>query len=191
MKRVQTWDGEGASPEQVALLKAPGEINVRSVNGRSMGNFLVDDMALDYELQPGRNRVVFTHKTIWGKTTVVRDGESKVDVAVSEPQEVVINARAGEVYRFDLPELENLREARQFAAEPEIQVVNQSGEVVATASSWSPGSNRQAAGALDLSGSGRPEAPTGERLETIDALKLMWERASAEEKREFLRWAFE
>ena len=86
MTRVETWQGNPAQAVNAATLKAPGEIRVTEVNGRSVGNFLMDDLALDYALLPGKNDVVFVYKTIWAKNTVVDNGESKVDVVESKPQ---------------------------------------------------------------------------------------------------------
>lgn len=206
MARVQTWDGAKAEPGQVAVLKTPGEIKVQSVNGRRTGNFLLDDLELDYELLPGRNEVVFTYETIWAKKTVVRNGESKVHTVSTEPQKLVIDARAGETYTFELPELGTRKEAEAFADSPSLTVTNEAGKVVASAS----GQIATAPSLPALAGTDDSKAPeadtvndesqvvsagtpaeTGEKLETVEALKVMWERASADEKREFLRWAFE
>ena len=97
---VETWEGNPAAASNAATLEAPGEIRVTRVNGRVMTNFLMDDLALDYALLPGENEVVFVYKTIWAKSTVVRNGESKVHVIESEPQVVRFEAEAGETYRF-------------------------------------------------------------------------------------------
>src|SRR5690554_68115 len=126
--RVKTWDGSAAAGG-VAVLKAPSSVKVQEVNGRKVGNFLLDDLALDYELQPGRNIVVFTHKTIWAKTGVIRDGESAVHVVETEPQQVVIDARAGEEYRFDIPKVGSRREAERLASNFSVAVVNGGGTV--------------------------------------------------------------
>ncbi|MEX0605237.1 MAG: DUF2057 family protein [Marinobacter sp.] len=195
MKSVQTWDGAAAETDQVAVLEAPGSIKVMQVNGRKVGNFLMDDLALDYQLLPGENTVVVTHKTIWAKNTVVRNGESKVHTVISEPQQFVLNARAGEVYRFDIPELATRSEAEAFATNFDGRIVNQSGRVVAEARS--PNINPPPAlPELERSPevttlSSAPEAVAGEPMNRLDALKQIWGQASGDEKREFLRWAFE
>ncbi|MDX1634707.1 MAG: DUF2057 family protein [Marinobacter sp.] len=206
LKRVQTWEGQAAQPGQVAVLKTPGDITVQSVNGREVGNFLMDDLALEYELLPGRNTIVFVHETIWAKKTVVRDGESKVHNVTSGPRQVVIDAKPGEVYTFDLPELSDRSEAEAYARNFNVAVTNESGRVVARSEVYQPQAPSlptlpSAGNVADNSGSQQAPAPQagaaatapqgGERLPTVEALKLMWERASAEEKREFLRWAFE
>jgi len=92
MSNVQTWEGGAVDSSQAAVLESPGEIRVQQVNGRKLGNFLMDDLALNYELLPGENQVVFTYKTIWAKSGVVRNGESKVHVVETAPQAVMIGA---------------------------------------------------------------------------------------------------
>jgi len=95
---VETWEGNPDAAANAAVLKAPGEIVVTRVNGRTMSNFLMDDLALDYALLPGENEVVFVYKTIWAKSEVVRNGESKVHVIESKPQVARFDAAAGETY---------------------------------------------------------------------------------------------
>ena len=207
MSRVQTWEGEASG--DAAVLKAPSSVEVREVNGRKVGNFLMDDLAISYELLPGSNVVVFTHKTIWAKSGVVRNGESKVHVVESAPQQFVIDARPGEVYRFDVPEVTNRREAQQFAANFSAELITGDGSVVARSQPFEGYPQEQEPqvasqpssdpAGQDAEVTGRPTGATmpnvqdegGNRLETLDGLKVLWERASGDEKREFLRWAFD
>lgn len=205
MSRVQTWEGEASG--EVAVLKAPSAVKLREVNGRKVGNFLMDDLAIDYELLPGTNTVVFTHKTIWAKSGVIRDGESAVHVVESAPQQLVIDTRPGEVYRFDIPEVTNRREAQQFAANFSAELVTDDGSVVARSEPFEGYPQQQVAEQQSTTGSagqatvitGQPTGAPGQgyqgqgnnRVDTLDALKVLWERASGDEKREFLQWAFD
>ncbi|SDX36376.1 DUF2057 family protein [Marinobacter mobilis] len=193
-KRIQTWDGSAVDESQLAILKAPGQIEVIEVNGNEVGNYLMDDLALDYELLPGQNVVVFQYKTIWGKATVVERGESKVNVVESGRQQFVVDARAGEEYRFSLPEPQNQREAEAMMANFRAQLVDRSGRVVASSEAYrepvaAPTPAVTTAGVVATSPA-VPVAPAGD-LNALDGLKVLWERANADEKREFLRWAFQ
>ncbi|WP_417548072.1 DUF2057 family protein [Marinobacter segnicrescens] len=206
VSRVKTYDG-GSSIGGVAVLKAPSTIKVQEVNGREVGNFLLEDLALDYELQPGQNIVVFTHKTIWAKSGVVRDGESAVHVVETGPQQVVIDARAGQEYRFDIPEVNNRREAERLAADFSVAVLAAGGGTVARSQPFEGYPQQpQMAGPAQVVTPSQPYSPQagqpapvyqggqsgpGSRVETLEALKMLWERASGDEKREFLRWAFD
>lgn len=193
MSRVQTWQGEPMEASRVAVLKVPGSIQVAQVNGRNMSNFLMDDLALDYELLPGDNQVVFTYKTIWAKSGVVRNGESKVHVVETAPQAVTFQARAGEIYRFDVDQPSSRQEAEVLAENFTARIVDNSGTLVAQASPHDPSANkpRLATRALASAGAGEAAAVAGGDLETLEALKVLWENASEDDKRAFLRWAFE
>ncbi|WP_328185568.1 DUF2057 family protein [Marinobacter sp. OP 3.4] len=204
MSRVQTWDGEASG--EVAVLKAPSDVKLREVNGKKVGNFLMDDIAIDYELLPGTNTVVFTHKTIWAKSESTEDGESNVHVVESAPQQFIIDTRPGEVYTFDIPEVTNRREAEQFAANFSAELMTEDGTVVARSEPFEGYPQQQVAGQQNAGGSGQAAVVTGQpsgvpvpttpgqgnnSVNTLDALKVLWERASGDEKREFLRWAFD
>lgn len=198
LHRIQTWDGGAVDESQLAILKAPGQVQVVEVNGRDVGNFLIEDLALDYELLPGQNLVVFKFKTIWGKTTVVEQGESRVNIVESGLQQFVIDARAGEEYRFSLPEPKSQREAEAMMRNFRAQLVDSSGRVVANSGIYrepvataSVPAVAPVAGAAAVSASPAVPAVPGGGLDALDGLKVLWERASADEKREFLRWAFQ
>ncbi len=189
MTRVQTWEGKPMDASGVAVLEAPGEIQVAEVNGRSVTNFLMDDLALDYELLPGNNRIVFSYKTIWAKSTVVKNGESKVATVTSEPQVVDLVARAGETYRFRFDKPASRAEAEAMMADFSASIVSASGAVVATSSVYTGPERSDELLAGPASGTAT-SAAAGD-VDTLETMKLLWQRATADEKREFLRWAFE
>ncbi|MDL0433397.1 DUF2057 family protein [Marinobacter sp. TBZ242] len=192
MSNVKTWDGD-ANSSQTAELKAPGQIQVQQVNGRKLTNFLMDDLALDYELLPGENQVVFTYKTIWAKSGVVRNGESKVHVVETDPQVVTIDARAGETYSFSFESPANRSDAQEFASNFSSDIVNAAGKVVATSDSWDGRASGESRVARAPVGSGEADATAkGDAgKDTLEQLKALWGEASEEERRTFLRWAFE
>lgn len=186
---VETWDGNPPAAANAATLEAPGEIRVTRVNGRLMGNFLMDDLALDYALLPGENEVVFVYKTIWAKSGVVRNGESKVHVIESEPQVVRFEAEAGETYSFEFDRPESRQEAEQEMPEFSAEIVSSAGASVATSTVWDP-SEQMAASRTPIPASTAGSNPASAE-NALDQLKAIWETASDEEKKAFLRWAFE
>lgn len=189
ISRVETWEGEPANAAEAATLKAPGEIQVSRVNGKSVTNFMMDDLALDFALLPGQNEVVFTYKTIWARSDVVENGESKVHVVESEPQVVRFDANPGAVYRFDFDKPSTRAEAEQMIETFSAVIVSDSGQEVATSSDWDPRQSVVARTPIPASSAeGADAAATGTALEQ---LKSIWATASEEEKRQFLRWAFE
>lgn len=197
LHRVQTWEGDAVGTDQLAVLKTPGEIEITAVNGREVTSFLIEDLALDYELLPGQNVVVFKYKTIWGKTTVVEKGESKVNTVESGLQQFTVDARAGEQYSFSFVEPQNQREAEAMIQHFRVQLVDGNGRVVATSEPYRettaaavPAPVLATGGAVAAGLPTVPAAPAGD-LNALDGLKVLWDRASADEKREFLRWAFQ
>jgi len=186
---VETWEGNPAAAANAAMLEAPGEIRVTRVNGRVMGNFLMDDLALDYALLPGENEVVFVYKTIWAKKTVVRNGESKVHVIESEPQVVRFEAEAGETYRFDFDRPESRQEAEQEMPEFSAAIVSSAGTAVAKSTVWDP-QEQMTASRTPIPASTSDSATVSDD-NALEQLKTVWETASDDEKKAFLRWAFE
>ncbi|MDC0663047.1 DUF2057 domain-containing protein [Marinobacter sp. SS21] len=191
LKSIQTWDGGSLEASQVAELQAPGQIQVTAVNGREVKTYLMDDLALNYSLLPGANTVVFRYKTIWAKGRAVENDEARVDVVESEPHQVTFEAAAGQGYRFSLPEPRNRQEAEAMVENLQVQVVDAAGDVVGQSRRYEP---MPAPVVVSATTVGQPvPAPlaSGADLNALDGLKVLWERASAEEKREFLRWAFD
>ncbi|MDI9246765.1 DUF2057 family protein [Marinobacter sp. CHS3-4] len=190
--RMQTWEGDARDAANVAVLSPPSPIKVKEVNGREMASYLLDDLEVDYELLPGKNQIVFTHKTIWSKHEAVDDGESKVHVVETERQSVTIDAKAGETYRFAIDMPETKKQAEALISDFSVDVTNSVGQVVATSTPWTAAVARQSPARAPVPESGR-SADSGnvEAGSTIERLKSLWGQASEDEKREFLRWAFE
>ncbi len=189
--KVETWEGDSPSAANAATLEAPGEIEVQEVNGRSMTNFLMDDLALNYALLPGENEIVFTYKTIWAKSGVVENGESKVHVVESEPQVVRFTAEPGAIYQFRYKKPESRQKAEAAMPAFTAAVVTASGRVVARSHAWAP---RQVAERTPVSSpASSADAPAGTDGggDALQTLKSVWATASEEQKKAFLRWAFE
>lgn len=193
--KLETWEGNPATAVNAATLKAPGAIHVSEVNGRSISNYLMDDLALDYALLPGENQVVFTYKTIWAKSGVVRNGESKVHVVESQPQVVRFEASPNETYSFEFDEPTSHRQAKQMLPEFTAAIVGASGASLARSTPWSAAASVPVA-RTPVSGESsrqvdRSEATANGEADTLSELKAVWKTATDEEKKTFLRWAFE
>lgn len=192
MSRVQTWEGSAENVDQIAVLSTPGAINVRKVNEQAMSDFLIEDLKVDYELLPGENRIVFTHKTIWSKAERVEGGESKVHVVETPLQVLTIDAEPGETYSFRIDKPETRQQAEAFARDFSADLVSSGGQVVATSSPWVASDSRKAVARAPVPDSSPADATGNDAGKTtIEQLKSLWGEASEDEKREFLRWAFE
>ena len=107
----------------------------------------------------------------------------------------MINVQPGDTYRFSFEPPANKSDAEAFANNFTADVVDESGNVVATASAWNgqPAGTRTAARAPVGSG-GEGESVGGastDSMSTLGELKSLWGQANEEERRAFLRWAFE
>lgn len=189
---LETWEGSPATAVNAATLKAPGAIQVSRVNGRSMTNYLMNDLALDYALLPGENQVVFTYKTIWAKAEVVDNGESKVYVIESEPQVVRFEASPNETYKFEFDVPETRRQAEQVMPAFSAAIVGADGQIVTRSANWTPSEYSSTARTPLPDGQTIDgEALSSESVSSLDRLKAVWETASDDDKKAFLRWAFE
>lgn len=185
LSRVETWEGDPDSAADAATLEAPGAIQVARVNGRTMSNFLVDDLALDYALLPGEAEVVFSYKTIWAKSGVVENDEAKVHVYTSKPQVVRFKAEPGQVYRFQFEKPTTKAEAERVTESFQASVVTAGGQPVAESAEWQPSES------VSRTPIPQADAVVGDQGSALETLKSVWATASEEEKKAFLRWAFE
>jgi uncharacterized protein YccT (UPF0319 family) len=191
MTRVQTWDGAAADASQVAILEAPGTIRVEEVNGRAVPRFLVENLSLSYELLPGENQIVFTYRTIWARSGVVDNGESKVHVVETPRQMLTINAEPGATYQFEIDKPRTRTQAEAMASDFSVNVLDSGGQVVATSSAPVAADVGNTAARAPVPDSRTGNAPAGVSAAALEQLKALWGETSEEEKREFLRWAFE
>ncbi|MBB5322182.1 DUF2057 family protein [Marinobacter oulmenensis] len=188
--QLNAWDGNPQGSANPAVLEAPGSIQVKSINGMSMQTYLLEDLALDYGILPGDAEVIFTYKSIWANPRVTDNDESSVSVVETEPQVVRFNARAGATYRFEFDKPDNRREAERMKDDFAVTVVSSNGSEVASSSEWDGRSmfDQSATSTAGTAGGNRTVLPQGN---TLEQLKGLWEQANQEEKRTFLRWAFE
>lgn len=208
--RIKAYEGPPLADAQTATLEAPSTIKVLSINGQDTQPFMLEDLALNYSLAPGSNRVVFRYRSIWSKPGPIEDGESAVIIAESGLLEAEFEAQAGETYTLAHSKADNVREARRMAQAFSARIVNSAGRTVARSEAYDPQGQSvaaapatrpatQAATAPDPAPDSVASTPNSEgaasglapNMSTLDALNLLWQRATREEKEAFLRQAFE
>jgi len=180
-KIVKAYDGDELLVEQLAVLTAPENIVVLSINGNKMKDYLLSDTNVSYGLKPGENLVVFQYESVWAKA-IREDKDAPRSVKVlSEPKEVLVNARAGEHLNFNFLKGRDVREARTLAETFTAEVIDSKLKVVAQSAD---------VGVYAASNVKAKLAKTSD-LQTLDALKVLWGAATADEKKSFLAWAFQ
>ena len=211
-KIVPTYEGAKLAKEQVAVLLAGENITLLSVNGEPVPKYLLSNIEVNYGLKPGLNRVTFKYRSVWANHQRDEDGPRAVEVS-SEPREVVINAVAGDQLRFDYASADNVREARALAADFRARIINARGQSLAESrlpqpevvseevAQPAPASVAASAAAVTTAATvnaaqvtapkGQPGSQSAAALPAIEGLKVLWNQASSEERKAFLKWAFQ
>lgn len=211
---LKTWNGPDLAAGQVGILHAPADVEVVSVNGKDMTSYLLKDLALNYQLYPGVNQVLFKYRSLWAKTGRVDNGESKADLIESALQQVTIDVQPGADYTFAFSRPADKAGALVRAESFKANLLDANQRVVAASVAYvapapqplqaqqgqiQQGQAQQpltvlhcpppAESATVVSGQAAAASPATS-LPTSEGLKVLWEQATSEEKKEFLRWAF-
>lgn len=191
-KIVQTYEGEPLAPEQFAVLVAPEHISIVSVNGVEVTSYLLSDVVTNYGLKPGSNDVVFKYESVWAKPGGQAGGGPRSEKTESAPMFVSFDAKPGGVYRFTFEEADNIREARQLANEFSAMLVNKLGDGVASSAPYKgQAASDRASSFIQRMVSGVTTNADDEGASHLDEMKALWSKASAEDRKAFLAWAFQ
>ena len=202
-KIVTTYEGSALAKPDVAVLTAPDNIALISVNGKVVPKYLLSSIEVNYGLKPGANLVVFEYASVWSNANQMDKDDARAEEVKSAPKEVLINAAAGNQFTFSFVRPTNIREAKVLAANFSADIIDASNQVVARSEELGSHQAKQAESSSQLvenaalpasadiaATDGSSLAPTT-GLPTIDALKALWRKASAAEQKEFLKWAFQ
>jgi hypothetical protein len=185
---------------EVAILTAPLNIKVLSVDGRSMPGYLLSGISTDYSLLPGEHLVEFQYESVWGIPKTDKDSAPSKAVQ-SEPRQVRFVSEPGQRLTFRFEEPGNVRTAEAMVDTFAADVVDQAGSVLARsveAGTYSVAGPASVMSAAALAGQQESTVPviieasgSDSGISRIDAMKVLWSRLNAEEKKAFLDWAFE
>lgn len=194
---VKAYEGEVLSKETIAVLTAPENITLLSVNGIAVQQYLLSNLEVNYGLKAGKNLVVFKYESLWAKAKKSQETDSHVDVVESEPLEVLITAKPGAKYNFSFLPPNNVREAKELALAFKVTVVDDKKKLIAepvALNTYKTAKDKvlQEEQAL-LLGKGSKALAAGKSngVSVIDQLKMIWPNASADEKKAFLVWVFQ
>ena len=186
---IKLYEGSDLPPQQLLLVDVPMELEIVTINERRLDGinklFSFGDRTL--HLQPGEYRIIAYYKNLFELSG------NEHDVVKSDPVLFRVTGQAGARHRlaFDVPA--NVSEAKELARQFSGYSVN-----LAT----SERRPTEASGMMLSQGflsvpTAEPEplyesvAPASEGLSHSDLLKASWRNATAEERREFLRWIAE
>jgi len=211
---IKVYEGDTLTPAQVAKLEVPEDIDLIELDGEVQKDYLLENLALTYDLRPGEHMVVYKYSGLWAKVRQSDDAdEPRAELVESELRQAKVNMVAGKSYAFNFVRPESRDQAQEFAKNFAAVLVTDEGSVVAKDSRYVKPVNAPAeaapAGQLATAFPNAtvatgpaasttgvaaiPAAPVSSMdagLSRLDALKVLWGKSSAEEKKEFLRWAF-
>ena len=196
-KIVKTYDGAVISSQEVAVLTAPENITLLSVNDKDVPQYLLSNLETKYGLKPGENIVVFKYNSIWSKAKKDQETGARVDVVESLPLEVKIQAMPGKLYTFSYLPADNLGEAKVLAETFVAKVIDQNKNMIAESVPLNTYKQEKAQQlALEqaelLAKKEKNVSIANNEAQTItDKLKALWSKANADEKKAFLVWAFQ
>lgn len=189
-KIVKTYKGKILSEDAIAVLTAPENITLLSVNGSDVQQYLLSNLSVNYGLKSGENLVVFKYESIWSKAIRDKETGSRVDVVTSQPLEVLISATPGAKYNFNFVPASNIREAKILAANFVAQVVDENKNLITESVALNTYQKEKDALVQGQKVKGIINEGLGS-VSVIEQLKQLWPLASAAEKKAFLVWVFE
>jgi hypothetical protein len=211
---VRSYDGDALPSQQVARVVVPADIKLESIDGKEQKQYLLDSLALTYEMLPGSHTLVYRYSEIWAKPPGGPD-EAKVETVESGLRQLAHDFKAGDNYEltFSRPKdrmaakaatgafsawlvtVDGKKQASDTAYVPSAPVP-QGGSPMTTAAVVAPVvvAPAVAATVAPTAGGAIPAKPapasSTSGLSRLDALKALWSDTSAEDKKAFLQWAF-
>ncbi|MEQ1437757.1 DUF2057 family protein [Fontimonas sp. SYSU GA230001] len=192
---VRHYDGAPRPAAEVATVLVPEALEVAAIDGREVrgASGLMRGGELRLELLPGRHELLVFYREIWQ-----RGGEH--DTLRSDPALFVFDATAGRRYRLDYVRPRRYEEAlalsRQFQGWVEDEATGLRVESRASGLEFRKGLVAGLTGDSSLvrtapavTGPAATESPAvHSEGDWLPLMKGWWNQASAEERREFLRW---
>ena len=213
---IKVYEGDTLPPAQVAKLEVPEDIDLIELDGEAQKDYLLENLALTYDLRPGEHMVVYKYSGLWAKVRQSDDsGEPRAELVESELRQAKVNLVAGRTYTFNFVRPESRSDAQEFAKTFSAVIVTDEGRSVAkdsryvkpasvpvvaattgqAATTAFPSATTTGAATGTTGIAAIPAAPISSTMDAglsrLDALKVLWGKSSAEEKKEFLRWAFQ
>ncbi|MEE4251867.1 MAG: DUF2057 family protein [Alcanivoracaceae bacterium] len=186
---IKLYEGDELAPQQLLLVDVPMELEIVTVNERRLEGinklFSFGDRTL--HLQPGDYRIIAYYKNLFELSG------NEHEVVKSDPVLFRVNGQAGSRHRlaFEVPaDVEAARQmAKQFSGYSIDLATKTRRPTQASGMMLSQGFlSVPTAPPAPLYNS---VAPASEGLSHGDLLKASWRNATAEERREFLRWIAE
>lgn len=198
MQTRRMYEGRIRSNAEVVRLQVPDSIRVLSINGQATQEAFIEILGHEMELHllPGEHAVEMRYQRTW-------DNEAYgIERVKSELFTMTLSGNAGEAYEVRLKDkIENSRQSKAFAANPQIEIVRTGKVSAAPASIMAdtvdvtlPRSTRDAEPTTSPPAtiSATPEATTAvpktaAPSSNLERLRQAWENASPQEQDAFIK----
>lgn len=180
----QMYDGSPRPADQVARLVVPNAIDVYSIDGKVVYDFLLKAGKSEVHLLPGPHSVVARYNKIWV------EGPEGQQAVKSGLVGMNFDARAGRCYRIAFPEPQDLDAAVKFADHVKLWIEDTRPDTPATVAAKPTLAKPDAASSPAPASSNTPVAakPDAESL-PLQNLKFWWQKAGEQDRRQFKEWS--
>ena len=186
---IKLYEGSDLPPQQLLLVDVPMELEIVTINERRLDGinklFSFGDRTL--HLQPGDYRIIAYYKNLFELSG------NEHDVVKSDPVLFRVTGQAGARHRLAFAVPANVSEAKELAK----QFSGYSVDLATNERRPTEASGMMLSQGFLSVPTAEPEplyesvSPASEGLSHSDLLKASWRNATAEERREFLRWIAE
>ncbi|WP_455217192.1 DUF2057 domain-containing protein [Kaarinaea lacus] len=122
----QAYDGPARAENEIATIIIPESFNLLFVDKNERGSLLSGGGAA-IKVLPGSHELIIKYQQYWDLQT--SDDHERTE---SKPIKIIFEANAGQTYRVSFKKPEDVREARSFAKNPGIEIIEaQSSNTVA------------------------------------------------------------
>jgi hypothetical protein len=191
----QGYSGPAKPASEEARVFIPREFNLLNVDGNSYTQPLVGNGTI-VKLLPGNHKIVIKYVDFW---SIDADTDERI---ASQPMLVAFDAKTGEKYRIQAQEIKDVKAAKAFAKNPEVDIISMSSNAsVATDIKYQMEDKGLIAAFIDsLTPDNTPKPadtqaataePRSKGEPALEMLKYWWQKADAQQQEEFMKWIVE
>lgn len=175
---LKVYEGPERAAAEVALVSVPEQIEVMAVDGREPPpSFLKSNVELS--LLPGEH--VFSLRYV----ELFQISSDEHEVVRSKQAALRFTAKAGAVYKLEMPKQANRDVARKFAKNPQFSLVDSGNGAVSESTAIK---SYAEASLVDTISKAFSENQTAGPVTNLDLLKDVWTRTTLEERSAFRIW---
>lgn len=184
--------------DEIATLLVPIEFNLVNVDGKSYNQPLLAN-GIRIKFPPGTHQIVIKYVDFWD---INADDHAKV---ASQPMLLKFSVAAGQRYAVVFDEPQNIKEAKAFASNPNVNIINKTtGTDIGAQTTYQleeksflanfmeslTGKDKAPAAPEQIADVSPPANPAANATEAraLEMLKYWWQKADARQQQAFMQW---